>query len=140
MEIYREQFLKFKEDSDSLGTSDSCWHKSAQDIKLASRFVCLVSLRPRQQLGYIAKCLKTDVWQIYVLPHMRQRETMASVSAGHIILTPTQPVESWPPQRKLNPGLPHEESRGLSASYRAPLVSRWRNYQVDSTVSPKCLD
>ena len=34
-----------------------------------------------------------SVWQFYVLPHMRQSwETMPSVSAGHIILTPTQ---SW---------------------------------------------
>ena len=43
---------------------------------------------------------KTDVWQFYVLPHTRQSgETMTSVSAGHIILTSTQPVGSGPPQR-----------------------------------------
>ena len=39
-------------------------------------------------------CHKTDVWQFYVLPHTRQsRETMTFVSAGHILMTPTQPVE-----------------------------------------------
>ena len=40
----------------------------------------------------------------YVLPHMRQSwETMTSVSAGHIILTPTQSVGSGRPQRESNP-------------------------------------
>ena len=45
---------------------------------------------------------------------------MTSVSAGHIILTPTQPVESGRPQRESNPGPPHQESRALPQSYRAP--------------------
>ena len=35
---------------------------------------------------------------------------MTSVSAGHIILTPTQPVGSRRPQRESNPGPPHQES------------------------------
>ena len=52
---------------------------------------------------------------------MRQSwETMTSVSAGHIIQTPTQPVGSGRPQRELNPGPPHQESRALPQSYRAP--------------------
>ena len=39
-------------------------------------------------------------------------ETMTSVSAGHIILTPTQPVGFERPQRESNPGpLPTELSR-----------------------------
>ena len=38
---------------------------------------------------------------------------MTSVSAGHIILTPTQPVGSGRPQRESNPGPPHQESRAL---------------------------
>ena len=38
---------------------------------------------------------------------------MTSVSAGHIILTPTQPVGSGLPQRESNPGPPHQESRAL---------------------------
>ena len=42
---------------------------------------------------------------------MRQSwETMTSVSAGHIILTPTQPVGSGRPQRGSNPGPPDQES------------------------------
>ena len=62
-----------------------------------------------------------SVWQFYVLLHMRQSwETMTSVSAGHIIQTPTQPVGSGRPQRESNPGPPHQESRALPQSYRAP--------------------
>ena len=38
---------------------------------------------------------------------------MTSVSAGHIILTPTQPVGSGRPQRESNPEPPHQESRAL---------------------------
>ena len=38
---------------------------------------------------------------------------MTSISAGHIILTPTQPVGSGWPQRGLNPGPPHQELRAL---------------------------
>ena len=49
---------------------------------------------------------------------MRQSwETMTSVSAGHIIQTPTQPVGSGWPQRESNPGPPHQESRALPQSY-----------------------
>ena len=45
---------------------------------------------------------------------------MTSVSAGHIIQTPTQPEGSGRPQRESNPGPPHQESRSLPQSYRAP--------------------
>ena len=53
------------------------------------------------------------------------------VSAGHIIQTPTQPVGSGRPQRESNPGPPHQESRALPQSYRAPLAQelstgKWR--------------
>ena len=42
---------------------------------------------------YRGRAPRQSVWQFYVLPHMRQSwETMTSVSAGHIILTPTQPA------------------------------------------------
>ena len=45
---------------------------------------------------------------------MRQSwETMTSVSAGHIILIPTQPVGNGRPQRESNPGPPHQESCAL---------------------------
>ena len=49
-----------------------------------------------------------------VLPLTRQSgEIMTSISAGRIILTPTQPVGSGRPQRGPNPGPPHQESRAL---------------------------
>ena len=38
---------------------------------------------------------------------------MTSVSAGHIILTPTQPVGSGRPQRGSTLGPPHQESHAL---------------------------
>ena len=61
--------------------------------------------------------------QFYVLPYMRQSwETMTSVSAGHITLTPTQPVGMWP-QRESNPGPPHQESRALPTELPRPRVS-----------------
>ena len=47
--------------------------------------------------------------------------TMTSVSAGHIILTPTQPVGSGRPQWKSNPGPPHEESSALPTERLRPL-------------------
>ena len=45
---------------------------------------------------------------------MRQSgETMTSVSAGHIIQTPTPPVGSGRPERESNPESPHQKSRAL---------------------------
>ena len=42
---------------------------------------------------YRGRAPRQSVWQFYVLPHLRQSwETMTSVSVGHIILTPSQPV------------------------------------------------
>ena len=62
-----------------------------------------------------------SVWQFYVLPHMRQSwETMTSISAGHIILTPTQPVGSGRPQRGSNPVPPDQESRTLPTELPRP--------------------
>ena len=46
---------------------------------------------------------------------------MSPVSAGHIILTPTQPVGSGRPQRGSNPRPAHQESRALSTELRNPL-------------------
>ena len=43
---------------------------------------------------------------------------MTSVSAGHIILTPTQPVGSGRPQQGSNPGPPNQESRTLPTELR----------------------
>ena len=45
---------------------------------------------------------------------------MTSVSAGHIILTPTQTVGSGRPQRGSNPGPPRQESRALPTELPRP--------------------
>ena len=72
-------------------------------------------------VGFLTSSSTSRLYRGRVLPHMRQSwETMASVSAGHIILTPTQPVGSGRPQRESNPGPPLQESRALPQSYRAP--------------------
>ena len=47
-------------------------------------------------------------------------ETMTSVSAGHIILTRTQPEGSGRPKRESNPGPPHQESRALPTELPPP--------------------
>ena len=60
--------------------------------------------------------------------HMRQSwETMTSVSAGHIILTPTQPIGSGRPQRESNPGPPDQESRALPTELPSFLLVRSLN-------------
>ena len=45
---------------------------------------------------------------------------MTSVSAGHIILTPTQPVGSGRPRRESNPGPAHQESPALPTELPRP--------------------
>ena len=45
---------------------------------------------------------------------------MTSVSAGHIILTPAQPVGSERPERESNPGPPHQESHALPIELPRP--------------------
>ena len=73
---------------------------------------------------YRGRAPRQSVWQFYVLPHMRQSwETMTSISAGHIILTPTQPVGSGRPQRESNPGPPHQEPRALPTELPRPPIS-----------------
>ena len=52
---------------------------------------------------------------------MRQSwETMTSVSAGHIILTPTQPEGNGRPQRESNLEPPDQESRPLPTERLRP--------------------
>ena len=51
---------------------------------------------------------------------------MTYVSAGHIILTPTQPVGSGRPQRGSNPGPPNQESRALPTELPRPPRERER--------------
>ena len=48
---------------------------------------------------------------------------MTSISAGHIILTPTQLVGSGRPQRGSNPGPPDQESRALPTELPRPPFS-----------------
>ena len=59
---------------------------------------------------------------------MRQSwETMTSVSAGHILLTPTQPVGSGQSQRESNPGPPDQELRALPTELQRPPI--WLIYR-----------
>ena len=93
---------------------------------------------------YRRRAPRQNVWQLfYVLPHMRQSwETMTSVSAGHIILTPTQPVGSGRPQRESNPGAPHQESRALPTELPRPPSYTGLTHLTNvsfSTVTDLCL-
>ena len=59
---------------------------------------------------------------------------MTSLSAGHIILKPTQPVGSGRPQRGLNPGPPHQYLRALSSELtRPPLLRSYKDINTDAT-------
>ena len=51
---------------------------------------------------------------------------MTSVSAGHIILTPTQQVGSGWPQQESNPRPPYQESRALPTEPPRPPIGRGR--------------
>ena len=111
-------------------------------MTVQSGFVCLIFQRPCQQLGYIMEGPHTDVWQLYVLPHTRQsRKTMTSVSAGHIILIPSQPVGSGRLLQKSNPGPPHQESPALPTELpRSPSkMVIIRNFWINSTGSDRNL-
>ena len=62
---------------------------------------------------------------------------MTSVSAGHIILTPTQPVGSGRPQRKSNPGPPNQEFSALPTELPRPPQDAENNQASNSTDQPK---
>ena len=84
-------------------------------------FVCLVWSSSTTRL-YRRRAPRQSVSQFYVLPQRQSWETMTSVSASHIILTPTQSVGSGRPQRELDPGPPHQESHALPTELpRSPL-------------------
>ena len=88
-------------------------------------FVCLFGFLTSSSTTrlYRGRAPRQSVWQFYVLPHMRQSwETMTSVSAGHIIVTPTQSVGSGRAQRESNPGPPHQESRALPTELPRTLI------------------
>ena len=59
---------------------------------------------------------------------------MTSVWAGHIILTPTQPVGRGRPQRESNPGPPHQESHALPTELPTPVP---RRYGLDISTADK---
>ena len=54
---------------------------------------------------------------------------MIFVLTGHIILTPTQPVESGWPHRESNPGPLYHESRALTTELPRPPIERQRERQ-----------
>ena len=56
---------------------------------------------------------------------------MTSVSAGHIIMTPTETVVSRWPQRESNPRTPHQESRALPTELPRPRRERERKGNRD---------
>ena len=55
---------------------------------------------------------------------------MTSVSIGHIILTPTQPVGNGRQQRESNPGAPHQESRALPTELQRPFIAGTGNQLI----------
>ena len=104
---------------------------------LYQQFVCLFGFLTSSSTTrlYRGRAPRQSVWQFYVLPHTRQSwETMTSVSASHIIPTPTQPVGSGRPQRESNPGPPHQESRALPTELpRPPIPTDNRPSQLFNT-------
>ena len=107
----------------SLRQNDRISGETLQSQYHQALFVCLFLFRSVLVNNWVISRTgpKTDVWQFYVLPHMRQsRRTMTSVSAGHIILTLTQPVGSGRPQWESNPGPPHQKSRALPTELPPP--------------------
>ena len=64
---------------------------------------------------------------------------MTSVSAGHIILTPTQPVGSGRPQRKSNPEPPNQELSALPTELPRPPQDAENNQasNVKAQTNPK---
>ena len=79
----------------------------------------MVSKRPRQQLGYADGSQK--------LVTQRQSGTINSVSAGHTILTPTQPIDRI------------QESRTLPAVLPSPHTPRFPSCQDNMKTSLFCL-
>ena len=105
----RERQTERMSDRESRGTLITDFHwtsvrkKNLKEIEFVSLLAFLTyssttrlycGRAPRQSVNFM--CCHTRDW-----------ETMTSVSVGHIILTPTQPVGSGRPQREQNPGPPH---------------------------------
>ena len=90
--------------------SQTCHQWSSKITEIL--FVCFGFLASSSTTRlYRGRAPRQSGWRFYRLPHMRQSwETMTSVSAGHIILTPIQRVGGGWPQPELNPEPPHQES------------------------------
>ena len=92
--------------------------------RLPCKQVCLLIgflTLPSTTRLYRGRALRQSVLQFHVLPHMRQSwENMTSVSAGHNLLTPTQPVGSGQPQRESNPGPAPQQLRALLTELQHP--------------------
>ena len=127
--------LTVQDDFCSRAKSDISRGSASKTSQSALRlFVCLVGwlvflTSPSATRLCRGRVLRLTSDNFYVLPHTRQSgETMTSVSAGHIILTPTQPVGSGRPQ-----------SLALyRLSYRAPQIDgghrRHRRFSFTSTL------
>ena len=80
-------------------------------------------INPRQQQGYMTERAPRLMSDNFTCCHTRQSgETMTSVSAVHIILTPTQPGGTRLPQWESNPGPPNQELCALLI-LRAPSLT-----------------
>ena len=64
---------------------------------------------------------------------------MTSVSAGHIILAPTQSVGGGRPQRESNPVPPHQESRDLPTELLRPYCLSHYNPEQQGCRSRQCI-
>ena len=105
----------FHQNSPSLSTI--CFFKKILHLS-ACLFGLLTSLSTIRL--YCGRAPGQSIWQFSVLPHMRQLGDHDFVSAGHLILTPSQPVGSGRPQWKSNPGPPHQEPRALPTELLRP--------------------
>ena len=101
-----------------------------------------ISYRSRQQLesrlyrGRVPR-LKSDK---FTCCHTRDRgETMISVLAVHIILTPTQPVGSEQQQRRSNPGPPHQDLHALPTELLRPPPPSHVQVQLAIVIIGDCL-
>ena len=116
----------------------------SQDIvnKFTYTFVCLVGFLMSSSTTrlYCRRAPRQSVWQFYVLPHMRQSwETMTSVSAGHIIVTPTQPVSHIQVENytalKLSSTVPQRHSAVIKSTLQCGMVNtatRKHNYYCNA--------
>ena len=85
------------------------------------RFVCLVSLRPRQQLGYIYRGLVPRLTSDnFMCCHTRDRVGRPRHRSHYTDTDPADKVGSGRPQRGSNPGPPHQESRALPTELPRP--------------------